>query len=360
MIATTPPRCWRRSRRLSRTEILPPAGEVSAKRTVGEVLEGLPLPSPSPFGDTSPLGRGFEMTAFTDFFWTSHDGLTLHARDYAPVDAARGAPVICIHGLTRNARDFEDLAPRIAAMGRRVLAVDIRGRGLSACDPQPLNYHPGTYAADIVALLAATEIERAVFVGTSMGGLITMVLTSLQPEAIAGAVLNDVGPELSPVGLARIAGYTGLASRFATWDEAVAYARAINAAAFPGFGAQDWDVFARRLFDQEGDGFVLAYDPDISAPIKAAAQAAAKTQAEGGQALAPPDMYPLFRALAKNRPLLLVRGAISDLIDIDIAERMRATAPEMAYAEVPGVGHAPMLIEPEAWSAIEKLLREAP
>lgn len=300
------------------------------------------------------------MQGFTDFFWTSPEGLPLHARDYAPIGEATKAPVICIHGLTRNARDFEDLAPKIAAKGRRVLAVDVRGRGRSAHDPNPMNYHPGTYAADIVALLEAAKIEKAVFVGTSMGGLITMVLASFKPEAIAAAVLNDVGPELSPVGLARIAGYTGLASRFETWPDAVAYAKAINAAAFPGYGAEDWDRFARRLFDEKDGAFVLAYDPDISAPIKAAAQAAAQTQAEGGQALAPPDMYPLFRALAKDRPLLLVRGAISDLIDPPIAERMREAAPHMAYAEVPGVGHAPMLTEPQAWAAIEKLLETAP
>ncbi|HJV42874.1 alpha/beta hydrolase [Caulobacter sp.] len=300
------------------------------------------------------------MVSFTDFFWTSPEGLPLHARDHAPVGEVRKLPVICIHGLTRNARDFEDLAPRIAATGRRVLAVDVRGRGLSARDPNPMNYHPGTYAADVVSLLAAAGIERAVFVGTSMGGLITMVLTSIAPEAIAAAVLNDVGPELSPVGLARIAGYTGMASRFETWADAVAYAKAINEAAFPSYGPEDWDVFARRLFDEKGGAFVLAYDPDISAPIKAAAEAAAKTQAEGGQALAPPDMYPLFRALAKDRPLLLVRGGISDLIDPAIADRMRAAAPHMAYVEVPAVGHAPMLTEPEAWAAIEKLLETTP
>jgi pimeloyl-ACP methyl ester carboxylesterase len=298
--------------------------------------------------------------SFTDFFWTSHEGLPLHARDYAPVGDVGKLPVICIHGLTRNARDFEDLAPRIAATGRRVLAVDVRGRGLSAHDPNPMNYHPGTYAADVVSLLQAAGIEKAVFVGTSMGGLITMVLTSIMPQAIAAAVLNDVGPELSPVGLARIAGYTGMASRFETWDAAVAYAKAINEAAFPAYGAADWDVFARRLFDEKDGGFVLAYDPDISAPIKAAAAAAAKSQAEDGAALAPPDMYPLFRALAKDRPLLLVRGGISDLIDPAIAERMKATAPDMAYAEVPGVGHAPMLTEPQAWAAIENLLETAP
>jgi len=298
--------------------------------------------------------------SFTDFFWTSYEGLPLHARDYAPVGESQKLPVICIHGLTRNARDFEDLAPKIAATGRRVLAVDVRGRGLSAHDPNPMNYHPGTYAADIVALLDAAGIEKAVFVGTSMGGLITMVLTSIRPEAIAAVVLNDVGPELSPVGLARIAGYTGMASRFETWDEAVAYARRINEAAFPAYGAQDWDAFARRLFNEQDGAFALAYDPDIAAPIKAAAEAAAKTQAEGGAALAPPDMYPLFRALAKERPLLLVRGGISDLIDPAIAERMHAAAPSMIYAEVANVGHAPMLTEPQAWAAIENLLETAP
>lgn len=298
--------------------------------------------------------------SFTDFFWTSHEGLPLHARDYAPSSETGKLPVICIHGLTRNARDFEDLAPRIATTGRRVLAVDVRGRGLSAKDPNPMNYHPGTYAADVVSLLQAAGIEKAVFVGTSMGGLITMVLTSIAPQAIAAAMLNDVGPELSPVGLARIAGYTGMASRFETWDAAVAYAKAINEAAFPNYTAEDWDAFARRLFDETGGVFVLAYDPDIAAPIKAAAEAAAKSQAESGAALAPPDMYPLFRALAKDRPLLLVRGGISDLIDPAIAERMMAAAPHMAYAEVPGVGHAPMLTEPEAWTAIENLLETAP
>jgi pimeloyl-ACP methyl ester carboxylesterase len=168
-------------------------------------------------------------------------------------------------------------------------------------------------------------------------------------------VLNDVGPELSPIGLARIAAYAGGATRFETWPEAVAYARSINAAAFPAYGDADWDVFACRLFDEKDGGFVLAYDPDISAPIKAAA-AAGK---DGGSALAP-DMYPLFRALTKDRPVLLVRGGISDLIDPPIVERMCAAAPDMAVVEVPGVGHAPMLTEAEAWAGIENLLDRAP
>jgi pimeloyl-ACP methyl ester carboxylesterase len=295
------------------------------------------------------------MAGFTDLAWTSGDGLGLYARDYAPAGAVTGLPVICIHGLTRNSRDFEDLAPLIAASGRRVLAVDVRGRGRSARDPQPLNYHPGTYAGDIGALLDAAGIARAVFIGTSMGGLITLVLAAFRPEAIAAAVLNDVGPELSPVGLARIAAYAGGASRFETWAEAVAYARTINGAAFPAYDAADWDQFARRLFDAKDGGFVLACDPDISAPIKAAAA----QQKDGAQALAP-DMYALFRALTNDRPVLLVRGAISDLVDPPIVARMQAAAPDMTVVEVPGVGHAPMLTEPEAWSALSDFLDRAP
>jgi pimeloyl-ACP methyl ester carboxylesterase len=286
---------------------------------------------------------------FADLTWTSEDGLLLHARDYAPAAAAGGVPVICLHGLTRNARDFEDLAPRLATLGRRVIAVDVRGRGRSARDPQPLNYHPGTYAMDVVALLEATGIERAVFVGTSMGGIIAMVLASIRPEAIAGAVLNDVGPELSPVGLARIGGYVGGGSAFATWDEAAAYAKAINGAAFPDYSDADWAAFARRLVDETPEGtLVLAYDPEIAAPFKAADPDAP-----------PADMTPLFRALAACGPLLLVRGGISDLIDPPIVERMRAAAPAMAYAEVPNVGHAPMLTEPTAWAALEAFFAKA-
>ena len=280
--------------------------------------------------------------SFTDLVWTAADGLSLHARDYPALGPVSGPPVICVHGLTRNARDFEDLAPRLAARGRRVLAVDVRGRGGSDRDPQPLNYHPATYALDLIALLDATGIARAVFIGTSMGGLITMVLASIRPQAIAAAVLNDVGPELSPVGLARIGGYVGGGSSFADLDEAAAYAKATNGAAFAHYGDADWRSFAARLVDEAADGsLVLAYDPQIAAPFRAADPAAAA-----------PDLYPLFRALATDRPLLLVRGGVSDLIDPPIVARMRAAAPSMAFAEVAGIGHAPMLTEPAVWPVV--------
>ncbi len=290
---------------------------------------------------------------FTDLYWTAPDGLLLHARDYPPAERDDEfpvrAPVICIHGLTRNARDFEDLAPRIAALGRRVIVVDVRGRGLSARDPEPLRYVPPTYAGDILALMSSQGIEQAVFVGTSMGGLITLVVAAFKPTAVAATVLNDVGPELSPVGLARIGGYVGGGDPVITWADAAAYAERINGVAFPDYGPADWDRFARRLFNQAEDGaLVLAYDPDISAPFKVAPTGPA------------PDLWPLFKGLVARGPTLLVRGALSDLIDADIAGRMREAEPALRYVEVPRVGHAPELTEAPAWEAIEALLADAP
>jgi pimeloyl-ACP methyl ester carboxylesterase len=287
------------------------------------------------------------MTAYAHLHWRSADGLTLHARDYAgKVDRA---PVVCIHGLTRNARDFEDLAPSIVgATGRRVIAVDVRGRGASERSPNPMTYNPGLYAADIMALLDDQAIGRAAFIGTSMGGLIMMTLALMRPGAIAAAVLNDVGPQIAPEGLARIAGYVGVSAEVADWAGAADYVRAGNGAVFPHFGDADWDRMARRTFREEDGRPVLDYDPDIAVPIRAADPAAPA-----------PDLWPVFSALTAGRPSLLIRGATSDILSADIAARMRAAAPHMAYAEVPGVGHAPMLDESEAFDAIVALLDAA-
>ena len=156
------------------------------------------------------------MPNFTPLRFDSSDGLALYARDYAAQAGAEPAParlpVICIHGLTRNSADFDELAPEIARLGRRVLALDVRGRGHSAYDPDPANYNPVVYAGDVVKLMHDLGIARAVFVGTSMGGLVTMTLAMRHLDLIAGAVLNDVGPVLSTKGLARIAGYGALPS----------------------------------------------------------------------------------------------------------------------------------------------------
>ena len=299
---------------------------------------------------------GVTMPAFSDRYWTSADGLRLHARDYAPASGEARLPVICLHGLTRNARDFEDLAPRLAAQGRRVLAVDVRGRGGSDWDPIPARYVPAAYAGDVLALMDAAGIAQAVFIGTSMGGLITTVLAAMRPAAVGGACLNDIGPELAPEGLARIGSYTGQGPSVADWAGAADYARFINQAAIPEYGPADWAAFARRLFKEKDGVPVLDYDPAIAGAFK---------PPEGEPAPPTPDLWPLFAGLAfapekTERPLLLVRGALSDLLAPATADKMRDIAPHMAIAEVAKVGHAPMLDEPEALSAIDLWLNGAP
>ena len=289
------------------------------------------------------------MTDFADRWWRSEDGLRLYARDYAGAAGEAKLPVIAIHGLTRNSADFAAVAPIIAATGRRVLAVDVRGRARSDRAADPMTYQPVQYARDMLALMDQAGIARAAFLGTSMGGRITMALTAIAPDRIAAAILNDVGPEVSLVGLTRIAAYAGQPVDTPTWDDAVAYVRKHNAIALPHYTDADWDAFARRVFREGPDGPVLDYDPDIAVPIRAA-----------GQAALVPDLRGDFERLATGRPTLLIRGATSDLLDAEIAGRMRARAPEMGYVEVPDVGHAPMLDEPTAEAAILAFLGAVP
>ena len=285
---------------------------------------------------------------FTDRRWTS-DELSLYARDYAGAEGPARLPVIAIHGLTRNSADFGTIAPLIAATGRRVLALDVRGRGRSDRAADPMTYQPPVYARDVLTLLDQAGVARAVFLGTSMGGLITMALTAAAPERVAAAILNDIGPEVAPEGLARIASYTGQKVEIRSWQDAADYARRTNGAALPHYGPEDWMTFARRVFREGPDGVpVLDYDPDIAAPMRAA----------GKDALVP-DLWPAFRNLAGGRKLMLLRGATSDLLSPDIAARMREAAPHMVFVEVPGVGHAPMLDEPTARDAILAFLKDA-
>jgi pimeloyl-ACP methyl ester carboxylesterase len=216
-----------------------------------------------------------------------------------------------------------------------------------------LRYNAGTYAGDVLALMDALAIASAVFVGTSMGGLITMVVAATRPAAVTGAALNDVGPEVDPAGMARISAFTGQAPAVETWDEAAAYAQRINGFAFPHYGPEQWTSFARRLFAEKDGKPAPGYDPAIAVALK-------PPETEPSKAPSPlPDLWPLFTALA-GRPLLTLRGADSDILSRETVQKMREVAPQMAYAEVKGVGHAPMLDEPEALAAIDTLLETAP
>jgi pimeloyl-ACP methyl ester carboxylesterase len=287
--------------------------------------------------------------AFADRSWVSADGLRLYARDYPPADGPARLPAICLHGLTRNSRDFEGLAPRLAATGRRVLALDVRGRGRSDWDPNPMNYQQGAYVQDVIALMTEAGVARAQFVGTSMGGMMTMLLASLRPDMVAGAVINDIGPELLTQGLQRISSYVGLSAEAAGWAEAANYVRTTNGPVFPRYGPEDWDRMARRVFRQDGSGRpVLDYDPAIAVPFRQAGDPAF------------PPIWPLWGVLVTGRPVLVVRGAISDLLSHDTFELMLQSSPTVAGVEVPDVGHAPTLDEPQALAAIDAFFAAQP
>ncbi len=288
-------------------------------------------------------GGSVQIGGFEERVIPTVDGLALYARDYPALAPVTGVPVICLHGLTRNSRDFEVIAPRISALGRRVVAPDMRGRGKSANDPDPAHYVPAVYTQDVAKLMDVLEIPKAVFLGTSMGGIITMVMAATAPDRIAASVLNDVGPQISADGLSRIASYVGHVQPVADWNAAAAAVREIAEAAYPDRHDDDafWMAMARRTHHQLDDGRVeLDYDPHI-------ALAFADLDADAP----PPDMTPLFQALAQ-KPMLSVRGAISDICPASVAEKMRALKPDLVEVEIENVGHAPTLDEPAAWDAI--------
>ena len=289
------------------------------------------------------------MKGFAEREWTSRDGLRHYARDYAGASGEARLPVVCLHGLTRNSKDFEDFAPIVAATGRRVLVPDVRGRGRSERDPQPKRYHPKVYARDVLELLDAAGVSRAVFVGTSMGGIITMMIAALRRRAIGAAILNDVGPEVGKKGVDRILSYVGKAAPIESWADAVDYVRLIMGAAFPHNSEPDWERLARRTFREEDGRPVLDYDPAIMVPMS-------KGPPKTRSLLA--DL--LFRRMAKRSPTLLVRGELSDLMTDQIAARMKRAVSSLKIAVVPRVGHAPMLTEPAAIEAIDEFLARVP
>ena len=284
--------------------------------------------------------------SYSELAWTSDDGLRLYARDYPAASGFARLPVICIHGLTRNCSDFDEVAPLIAEQGRRVIAIDVRGRGNSAWDSNPAHYNLLVYSRDVVKLMHDLGIARAVFIGTSMGGLITMTLAVRHLHLVAAAVLNDVGPLLSKRGLARIAAYAGKGEQLRSWTEAAAYLRTINEVAFPHYEQADWDKWARRAFVEDSAGVLtMRYDANIGLALRAGAVKSSSMMANFA-----------FKRLARRRPALLIRGAISDLVEAEQVAQMRAMAPAMAVAEVADVGHAPMLSEPQAQAALREFL----
>ena len=285
--------------------------------------------------DLNPASAQFE-----DRYFTVRDGLRLHYRDYA--GEREKPPLLCLPGLTRNGRDFADLAARYSPRFR-VLALDFRGRALSDYDPVPGRYNPMTYAGDVIELLDELGIAQAIFIGTSLGGLVTMAIATSMPQHIAAAIINDVGPDVDPNGIERILTYVGKDERFRTWDEAAEKISANYGGSFSRYGHEDWVNMAKRNCREENGEIRFDYDMAIAEPFRTAGKAP------------PVDLWPFFTALAQ-KPLLVVRGEKSDLLTADTAARMQAVAPHMKLVVVPGVGHAPELGEPEAVRAIDEFL----
>lgn len=286
------------------------------------------------------------MTEFSDEYWTSRDGLKLHFRDYPAKGQLGGAdrpPVLCLPGLTRNARDFENLAQHLASEWR-VICPDMRGRGDSAYSKDSATYNPLQYVDDVTLLLDEAGISRFVAIGTSLGGLMTLLLAAAAPARVAAAVLNDIGPEIEAAGLERIGSYVGQGRTFPTWMHAARAVEESHGAFFPEFDVTDWLSLAKRTMTVGSNGrIVFDYDMKIAEPFK---------QPNGA---APPDLWPTLGALA-GKPALLIRGTLSDVLSEATLARMHQVLPEAEVLTLPRVGHAPTLDEPDCVAAIDRLL----
>jgi pimeloyl-ACP methyl ester carboxylesterase len=286
-------------------------------------------------------GEGQSMASWSDGYWSSSDGLRLHYRDYA--GSATRPPILCIPGLTRNARDFDGVAERLAGEWR-VICVELRGRGESGYAKDPATYVPRTYVADVEALIAELKLDRFVLFGTSLGGLVTMLLAASEATRIAGAMINDIGPVIDARGLERIRGYVGRSQSWPTWLHAARFFAEAQGDRYPGWKLDQWLIFAKRLCKLNPSGrIVLDYDMRIAEPFKASGGATGS------------DLWPAFGALA-GIPSLVVHGGISDLLTADTVAAMKASNPALESVTVPNVGHAPTLDESEAVEAIDRLL----
>lgn len=280
---------------------------------------------------------------YNDGSWTSDDGLSLYYRDYPGPEGYDGPPVLCLHGLTRNSRDFAALADHLAA-SRRVIVPEMRGRGQSDYAPDSSTYSPAQYVADVEKLLGELGVERFVSIGTSMGGLMTMLMAAAKPGRLDAVVMNDIGPEINPAGIERISGYVGQGRSYPTWVHAARSMAEVHGESFPDYDLEEWLEMAKRTLVVNQNGRIgYDYDMAIAEPFK---------QPDGA---APANLWLAFEAL-RDVPMVLIRGELSDLLTAETVKQMGVRNPAMTTVTVPRVGHAPTLDEPEARAAIDALL----
>ena len=280
-------------------------------------------------------------------FISASDGLKLHAAEYGERAAPR-LPVVCLPGLARTAADFHDLATALATdpeTPRRVIAADCRGRGLSAYDPDPMNYSYATELADLESVLTALDVGPAVFVGTSRGGILTMLMAALAPARIAGAVLNDIGPVIEPSGLMRIKGYVGKLPQPQNFADGGAILHRLFGAQFPKRSESDWIAAARLTWRDENGRLVLMYDPLLSRTLDAL---------DTEQLI--PTLWPQFESLAQV-PAIVIRGALSDILSAATVAEMQRRHPGLEVVEVADEGHPPDLGTPDMLRRISRFAR---
>jgi pimeloyl-ACP methyl ester carboxylesterase len=280
----------------------------------------------------------------SEYWFDSQDGLRLYSRVY-PGPTATAPVVLCLHGLMRTGRDFEDLAEHLAPRCR-VIVPDVRGRGNSARDPNFNNYQIPVYLGDVLRLLNGLGVQKATIIGTSMGGLMAMVLGATQPQLLGGIVLNDIAPEVDNAGLERIRGYAGKAPPVRDWASAINVVRLVYGPALPGLSDARWEKLTRGCYRADAQGVPQPdADPKIAEPLKDTSRAA-------------PDLWPLWGAIAKI-PMLAIRGDNSDIVSPATLERMKREKPDLKTVIAKNRGHAPLLDEPECLAAIDEFLAGA-
>jgi pimeloyl-ACP methyl ester carboxylesterase len=285
------------------------------------------------------------MAPYSEHFYASSGGLSLYYRDYAGPPGP--TPVLCIPGLTRNCRDFDFIAAHIAR-SRRVLCADLRGRGRSAHDPDWHNYSVPVERNDIADLLAVAAIPRVVVLGTSRGAIVAMALAAVQPDCLAGVILNDLGTELDPAGLERILAMVGRHVEFANWKAAANSLKIAHQDRFIGVNESGWERFARAIYREESGRIVPDYDLNLGSAMGAGGS-------NGRPQAGTVNLWQLFAALS-GMPALLLRGENSDLLSAQTAAKMKSVKPDLVIATIKGRGHVPFLDEPDAITAIDTFL----
>lgn len=284
-----------------------------------------------------------------DVTFTSRDGLTLYARHYAPPEPI-GRPVLCLAGLTRNSRDFHELATFLSShpsRPREVWCPDYRGRGRSDYDPDWRNYSPLIELLDVLDLMAIADLYQTAIVGTSRGGIIAMLMAVIRPAAMSALVLNDIGPVIETAGLARIMGYAGKIPVPADWEEATHLVRSMNRRFFPNLTDDEWRKLARQWFSEDNGRPAPAYDAKI---------ANALSEIDITQKL--PEMWPQFEALA-HIPVMILRGEASDLLSAKTVEEMARRHSRLTAVTIHAQGHAPLLNDRFSMGVIADFLRSA-